>query len=384
MDLAVQIGSIVLGVVILVFLVVVHELGHAIAARRSGVVVEEFGIGFPPAAWSRKLKNGVLFSVNWLPLGGFVKLQGEHDAATKPGDYGAASLWQKTRILLAGVAINWLTAAVLLTIVALMGMPKILPNQFVFGADTVTSTSPVLVASTVKDSPAQKAGLQKDDVLLSFAGQKMTDAYQLSQLTAANKGEKVDAVYIRKGVKNTVSIQLNASNAGGKGYLGAAAYQTQPTTYRSTWSAPIVGVGLAGQLSWETIKGLGTTVAQLGGGIASQISGDKAVRAEGSAELDKVSQGVAGPLGILGVIWCAAVAAADGNYFANACSHEHFAHTGSRRWSLVCDGLVPADAQATRQAARRKNPRHRLYDLDGSGGAGDGGRCRQTLRSISR
>ena len=90
--------GVIVGLFILVFLVVLHELGHAIAARRNGVVVEEFGIGFPPKAWSKKLKNGVEFSLNWLPLGGFVKLQGEHDAATKKGDYGAASFWVKTKI----------------------------------------------------------------------------------------------------------------------------------------------------------------------------------------------------------------------------------------------------------------------------------------------
>src|SRR4051812_9745638 len=104
--------GIILGLLILVFLVVVHELGHAIVARRNGVVVEEFGIGFPPRAAAKKLKNGVLLTLNWLPLGGFVKLQGEHDAADKKGDYGATSFWQKTRILLAGVMINWIAAAV--------------------------------------------------------------------------------------------------------------------------------------------------------------------------------------------------------------------------------------------------------------------------------
>src|SRR5215216_1024612 len=102
--------GILVGLIILVLLVVVHELGHAIVAHRNDVVVEEFGIGFPPKAWGKKLKNGVLFTINWLPLGGFVKLQGENDAANKKGDYGAASYWAKTRILLAGVAINWLVA----------------------------------------------------------------------------------------------------------------------------------------------------------------------------------------------------------------------------------------------------------------------------------
>ena len=75
--------GILVGLLALTFLVVVHELGHAIAARRNGVVVEEFGIGFPPRAWSKMLKNKILFSVNWLPLGGFVELQGEHDVETK-------------------------------------------------------------------------------------------------------------------------------------------------------------------------------------------------------------------------------------------------------------------------------------------------------------
>jgi regulator of sigma E protease len=111
--------GIIIGVIALTVLVVLHELGHAIAAKRNGVVVEEFGIGFPPLAWGKKLKDSfigknVLFSINWLPLGGFVKMQGEYDASDKKGDYGAASFWVKTKILLAGVFINWLTAAVLL------------------------------------------------------------------------------------------------------------------------------------------------------------------------------------------------------------------------------------------------------------------------------
>src|SRR3990167_8766177 len=92
----------VLGLFLFVGLVVVHEFGHYLAARRNGVDVEEFGIGFPPRAYKKKLKNKVLFTLNWLPLGGFVKLKGEHDADTVKGSYGAASLKNKTKILLAG------------------------------------------------------------------------------------------------------------------------------------------------------------------------------------------------------------------------------------------------------------------------------------------
>src|SRR5688572_318848 len=110
--------GIVTGLIILILLVAVHELGHAIVAIKNGVGVDEFGIGFPPRAWVRKLKNGTLFTLNWLPLGGFVRLQGEYDSADNKGDYGAASFWQKTQILLAGVLVNFVVAAVLLTVLA--------------------------------------------------------------------------------------------------------------------------------------------------------------------------------------------------------------------------------------------------------------------------
>ena len=174
--------GIALGLIILVFLVVVHELGHAIVAKRNGVVVEEFGIGFPPKAWSRKLKNGVLFSLNWLPLGGFVKLQGEHDAAHHKGDYGAASFWQKTKILLAGVIINWLTAAALLSILAITGLPKILPDQFAITSDSSSLKQPIEITTITPGYPAEKAGLKTGDKVLRFDGREVLSAQSLIDL----------------------------------------------------------------------------------------------------------------------------------------------------------------------------------------------------------
>jgi regulator of sigma E protease len=83
----------IFGLVLFVGLIVVHEFGHFIVARRNGVDVEEFGIGFPPRIWGRKTKSKFIFSINWLPLGGFVKLKGEHDADTAAGSFGAATTW---------------------------------------------------------------------------------------------------------------------------------------------------------------------------------------------------------------------------------------------------------------------------------------------------
>lgn len=291
--------GIALGLIILVFLVVVHELGHAIVARRNGVVVEEFGIGFPPRAWSKKLKNGVLFSLNWLPLGGFVKLQGEHDAARNKGDYGAATFWQKTKILLAGVGINWLVAVILLSILAVTGLPKILPGQFSVASDVTTSTQPVEITQLVADYPAQKAGLKQGDKIIRFAGQAVPTTQALIDLTKGAKGKTVEIVYVRGGVESTVTTTLRDDVTGS--VFGAALGQRELT--KSTWSAPIVGVVTAGQFTWATLEGLGNLVGNLVSGLFLQLSPNETTRVKAGESLKTVSDSVAGPIGILGTIF---------------------------------------------------------------------------------
>lgn len=294
--------GIFIGLVILVFLVVVHELGHAIVARRNGVVVEEFGIGFPPRAWSRKLKNGVLFTLNWLPLGGFVKLQGEHDAADKKGDYGAASFWQKTKILLAGVVINWLVAALLLTGLALTGLPKILPDQFSIASDTTRISQPIELTALTPDYPAAQAGLQVGDKILRFDGQEVPTAQALINLTKTIKGKTVQIVYTRGGTEAVAEVVLRDDVTGS--IFGAALGQRE--LIKASWSAPIVGVVTTAQFTWATLQGLGGLIANLVSGLVLQFSPDQASRTQGSENLKGASESVAGPIGILGTIFPAA------------------------------------------------------------------------------
>ena len=101
----------VIGLILFIGLVVVHEWGHFIMARRGGVEVEEFGIFFPPRLYKHKTKGGWNFTINQLPLGGFVKLKGEHDSDTQKGSFGAAPLSTKTKIMAAGPE-TWLDALV--------------------------------------------------------------------------------------------------------------------------------------------------------------------------------------------------------------------------------------------------------------------------------
>jgi len=293
--------GIIIGIIVLVILVAVHELGHGIVARRNGVVLEEFGIGFPPKAWSKKLKNGVLFSLNWLPLGGFVRLQGEHDSANKKGDYGAATFWQKTKILFAGVLVNWVVAAFLLTVLSLFGLPKIIPNQFVVPADAHQVSKPVAISSLVKDYPAEKAGLKSGDTISSVNGEPIDDVNEFIAVTKANRGETVKVAYVRDGENQTTNVTLRDTDAG---VFGSRLSQQQ--FIRATWSAPIVGIATTGQFTWVTIQGLGQLLGNLVTGLFGQLSPDQAARKDASSNLEEAGNSVAGPIGILGTIFPAA------------------------------------------------------------------------------
>lgn len=272
----------VIGLLLFVFLVIIHELGHFLVAERNGVKAEEFGLGFPPRVWSRKLKSGLLFSVNLLPIGGFVKLKGEHDADTEPGTFGAASTWIKTKIMLAGVTMNLIVAFILLTILAWVGMPQLVSNQFTVSRDSHVSADQVFVGLVEGGSPAQKAGLKVRDRLLAIGPeghlQQVRSASQLPSITQQYPGQTVQVEFIRDGQQRTISVHMRTkvqaeSNVNGgsqKGYLGIA--PSEYTLVRSTWSAPVVALGLIKQFTVLTLQGLGSIVTALVHGNTSKAS----------------------------------------------------------------------------------------------------------------
>ena len=296
----------IIGIILFIGLVIVHEMGHFFAARRGGVDVEEFGIFFPPRLYKRKTKGGWNFTINLLPLGGFVKLKGEHDSDVGKGAYGAAPTWTKVKIMLAGVFMNLVVALVLFTILALIGMPKLIDNQFTIKSDTKVTKNNVLVSYIESGSPAAKAGLQLRDRLVSIGGnglptRTITDSSALLKATAADAGKRVAITYERAGQTKSTQVTLlsNAQTAASqksgnpKGHLGVE--PAEYTLRRSTWSAPIVAVGLSAQLTALTYQGLGHALSGLGGIIAGAFTGNHAARE--SAQTSASSQ-VSGPVGI--------------------------------------------------------------------------------------
>lgn len=277
----------ILGLLLFIGLVVVHEFGHYMAARRNGIEVEEFGIGFPPRAMVLARKKGTVYSLNWLPLGGFVKLKGEHDADTEPGSFGAAGLKAKVKVMLAGIGMNLITAFVLLTALALLGLPKILDNQFTVGGDTKIIKRQVLVGFVEKGSPAQKAGLAQRDQLISIGqgghSSPIANQESLPALTKQFAGQTVQLTINRQGKTQVKTVSLRGEreidqskkNGQPKGYLGIS--PTEYTLRRSTWSAPLVAGGVIGQFTQATLKGLGSALSSLvrghTGQAGAQVSG---------------------------------------------------------------------------------------------------------------
>ena len=298
--------GIIIGLISLTFLVALHELGHALAAKKNGVKLKEYAIGFPPRIRSFKAKTdkilpkGTKISIGAIPLGGFVRLQGEHDSDSKKGDYGAASFWGKTQILFAGVAMNWLVAFVIFTVLAIFGMPKLLPNQFYLSSDAKISGGGVQVSAISKNSPAEKAGLNKNDTLLEFNGQKVENSTKIRQDLKNNAGKTVSLKISRNGKEISKSVKLNEK--GDNGFLGAVLSDGMQKIH-STWSAPIVGLGTTAQFTAETFKGVGELFVNFFGGIFEKVIPNSDSQKNANTQLSKAGESVSGPVMVIGGIF---------------------------------------------------------------------------------
>jgi regulator of sigma E protease len=201
------IGTVVAFIGVLVVLVLVHELGHFLVAKRAGITVEEFGVGFPPRAAS-VMWRGTRYSVNWIPLGGFVKMLGEdgdvelrrlrEQGLTGPeierameGAFNRRPLWIRIAVLLAGVAMNFVLAA------ALFAVAFSLPRQVAHGPLTVTEVQ--------ADSPAS-GRLEVGDVLVGVDGETFELSRDLTDYVAEHAGTPVTLNVEREGERIDVRL----------------------------------------------------------------------------------------------------------------------------------------------------------------------------------
>ena len=271
------VGIILLVILIFGFLIFVHELGHFLVAKRAGVVVEEFGFGFPPRIIGKQA-GGTLYSLNWIPLGGFVRMKGETMHDTAPGSFGATSFWQKTKILFAGVTMNALTAYFILLYLCVTGLPPVVASQFSYGHPSYAQPKQVMAVAVLKGSPAAAAGLKRGDILLGGDGQRFTTADQLIAFTKAHAGQTVTLDVTHHGVARTVRPHLRGPHVT-DGQLGLTPFQT----YKQRYNLPDAIVTAAG----ITVQLVGATLAAFVGLVVGLFAHGQ------------VSSDVAGPVGIV-------------------------------------------------------------------------------------
>lgn len=245
---------------ILGVLILVHELGHFLAARLVGIRVEEFGMGLPPRLWGYKAKSGVIYSINWIPFGGFVKMYGQDDmrpdggAAYGPDSFVEKTALQRAFVLVAGVLMNLLLAIIIFMVIAIgQGRPG--PN------------SQVIIEDVLPNTPAASAGWQSGDWIVSVDGQAITSADTLKSLTDGFIGREMPVVVARGGQEIPTTVTPRANPPSGEGRAGVT-LSTRPV-YEPVplWRAPFEGV----RGVWEAITLQIDGLRQL---IAGQISRD--------------------------------------------------------------------------------------------------------------
>lgn len=234
----------------------VHELGHFITARRAGIVVQEFGFGLPPRLYGREY-NGVLYSINWIPFGAFVKMLGEEDP-TSEGSFASKSKLTRAIVLVAGSAMNFVLAVVVFAIAFMTGWPT--PVE-------------VEIAEVAANSPAQASGLLAGDVVTTVDGQQVTLIEDFQRLVRDRVGANVQ-LGVRRGQESlqlTMTPRVNPPP--GEGAIGVRIQpRTRPVAHNpleSIWlgfrravtvivftvMAPVLW--LQGQLPGEVLRPIG-------------------------------------------------------------------------------------------------------------------------------
>ena len=202
--------NVILVLAILVALVVIHEFGHFVMARLAGVRVHEFGIGLPPRALTYYQGKETAYTLNWLPLGGFVRLEGEDgDQADDPRSFSHQSLKRRTVILLAGVAMNLLLALVIFILIAGFADPSV--DIRVNGLAPNTTAGGVAPSVAAGIRPAKVIGGTADAPQYDDSGDRITaiDGQQFAFFDAGPTGEPNAGIrYLRAHAGQTVTLTL--------------------------------------------------------------------------------------------------------------------------------------------------------------------------------
>jgi len=266
-----MLSTIIIFILVLSVLVFAHELGHFWTARRFGIKVEEFGFGFPPRAlgWYKNrfgkrvkvvgarsfeslsesadeklhpAKGSTIYSLNWLPIGGFVKIKGENgDGRNDEDSFSSKAIWKRTVVLAAGVTMNVILAWVLFSVGYMIGLPQ---STAELGRNAIVSEQSVMAAEVMKGTPAEAAGLMVGDSILSVAGEKVKTEKELQEKIGARGGVETELIIKREGKELAIKVTPKSSNEG-RATIGIAIFASGSVRY-PFFSALIEGAKTVG------------------------------------------------------------------------------------------------------------------------------------------
>lgn len=241
--------TIIIFAIVLGVLVFVHELGHFLLAIRNGIKADEFGFGFPPRicgfyknektgkrefVWGGKdvVSKNTIYSLNWIPLGGFVKIKGEGGEEKQAKDsFASKGAWTRIKVLVAGVAMNFILAWFLLAIVFYIGMPEAIDEK------EIVSNSKVQVSQVISGSPADEMGVLMGDEMIGGCGlvsreckvfRSVSDVQEFSQ---DNKGQRVGLKVMRREESVTLEGTIRLEHPEDEGPLGISLTRTTVRSY---------------------------------------------------------------------------------------------------------------------------------------------------------
>jgi len=269
--------TVVVALLGLIFLIVIHELGHMLTAKALGVRVPEFAVGFGPALVKKKFGKTV-YSFRIILLGGFAKMAGMGDGAEGPDTYHAKAAWRRALIILAGPMANAVAAVLILACVYMF-------------QGVVTDVKPV-VSAVEPNSTAQEIGVRTGDRIVALDGSRVEtwEGFQREMLDR-KPGEKVSVSVVREGSRETLQGELGADPEDKRHALLGVRPEIETTTY-----GPLKSLGLAVQRCGQITIKLGQFVGQLFTGekdLYKNVTGPVGIASVGSTA---VSQGFFLPL----------------------------------------------------------------------------------------
>jgi len=239
----------------LIALMIIHEFGHFIIAKKFGVRVEEFGVGYPPRLFGKKIGE-TIYSVNLIPLGAFVRIYGEEGGVDDYRSFSGLKIWKRVLIIIGGVAAFWLASIVLFSIVFAVGADVPVTDE-ASGFEKVA----VKVFLVAPDSPADTAGLIAGDTIVSVKADgsdtKIDKIGDFQKITNDNKGKEVILTVKRQGQDLALPLTPRVSPPENEGPVGVALERMATIAEKYPWyQAPVQGTIYCYKITISAVTGL--------------------------------------------------------------------------------------------------------------------------------